>query len=43
MVKSRLNNKKTLMYRLGKDLDNKKKSYRKKQNRNRTAIEKVRS
>ena len=42
-MKSKLNNKKTLMYRLGNDLDNKKKSYGKKQNRNRTAIEKVRS
>ena len=47
MVKSKLNNKKTLMYRLGKDPDKKKKSYRKKQNKNLvhncTAIEKVRS
>jgi len=44
-VKSKLNNIKTLLYRLGKDPDKKKKSYRKKQNTNLgqiwTAIEKV--
>ena len=33
-MKSKLNNMKTLLYRLGKDPDKKKKSYRKKQNRN---------
>jgi len=47
LVKSKLNNIKTLLYRLGKDPDKKKKSYRKKQNTNLgqiwTAIEKVRS
>ena len=49
-MKSKLDNMKTLLYRLGKDPDKKKKSYRKKQNRNLgqngtalEAIEKVRN